>query len=59
MSIPALAKRLDISRRSAYRLIEQRLIATVPVGTGSRPRMRVTEAALEAFLKRNQQAAKA
>jgi excisionase family DNA binding protein len=59
MSIPELAERLRISRRSAYRLVEQRLIATVPVGTGKRPRVRITEDAYVAFLKRGESAAKA
>jgi excisionase family DNA binding protein len=59
MSIPELGERLRISRMSAYRLVQQRRIATVPVGSGSRPRMRVTEDAFADFLARNTEPAKA
>jgi excisionase family DNA binding protein len=59
MTIPELAARLHISRMSAYRLVQQRRIATVPVGSGSRPRMRVTEEELADFLARNTEPAKA
>jgi hypothetical protein len=54
MSISQLGVRLTISRASAYRLIAQRRIDVVDVGTGAKPRLRVTEAALVKFLARRE-----
>lgn len=49
LTIPETAAELKISSKSVYRLIAAKRLKVIPVGTGSRPRARVTRASLEQF----------
>lgn len=50
LSVPAAAGRLDASRATVYRLVYAGHLAYVPIGTGSRPRIRIVEASLDAYI---------
>lgn len=52
LSVPTTATRLDIGRTSVYRLVYAGELDYVPTGTGSRPRVRIVEASLEAYIAR-------
>lgn len=51
MSVENFGRRIGVSRASAYRIVAAGQVALTNVGTGSRPRVRITEAALDAYLK--------
>lgn len=51
LSVNHVADRLDISPKSVYRLVYGNHLPSVPVGTGKKkPRIRIPESALEAFM---------
>lgn len=53
LSVNHAAERLDISPKSVYRLVYADQLPAVPVGTGKKkPRIRIPESALEAFMAR-------
>lgn len=52
MSVPDFGRRIGVSRASAYRIVAAGLVELTNVGTGARPRVRITEAALDAYLDR-------
>lgn len=55
MSVTEFGKRLGISPASAYRIVAAgEVTLTDAKATGKRPRIRITEAAFEQFLKRRQ-----
>jgi excisionase family DNA binding protein len=52
MTVAEFGERLGISRRSAYRVVAAGLVDLTDVGTRARPRLRITEQALERYLER-------
>jgi excisionase family DNA binding protein len=52
LSVNHIADKLDLSPKSVYRLVYGGHLKAVPVGTGKRPRIRIAESELEAFMKR-------
>lgn len=52
MSVQDFGRRIKVSRASAYRIVAAGLVELTNVGTGDRPRLRITEAALSAYLER-------
>lgn len=52
LSIPTVARRLDISRDQVYKLIRSREIRTVDVGAEGSARLRVREDDLLAFIEK-------
>lgn len=51
LTVTEVAARLGVGRMTAYRLIANGELAAINVGTGgTRPRLRVTEAALRDFI---------
>lgn len=50
LSVNTVADRLDLSPKSVYRLVYGKHLPAVPMGTGKRPRIRIPESALEAFM---------
>lgn len=51
MSVREFAKRLDVSPATAYRLVAAGAVNVTNVdASGKKPRLRITEAALERFL---------
>jgi excisionase family DNA binding protein len=59
MTVPEFAERIRVSRSTAYELVASRQIEVTDVSTRGKPQLRITEAAMEAFLKRRQIPAKA
>jgi hypothetical protein len=53
MSLAEFARRIGVSRTSAWRLATKRRVVTYNAGSGKRARMRVTEAAYQAFVASN------
>lgn len=52
LAVPEAAKRLDVSPATVYRLVYAGRLTPHCIGTGkSRPRVRIDEAELEAFIK--------
>jgi excisionase family DNA binding protein len=53
LKVTEAAARLDVHKSTIYRLIYANQLPVVPVGLGkSRPRVRISEAALDAFMTR-------
>lgn len=52
MSVQDFGRRIGVSRASAYRIVAAGLVELTNVGTGDRPRVRITEAALDTYLRR-------
>jgi predicted site-specific integrase-resolvase len=59
VSVTEFGRRIGVSRAVAYRLVASGGIETVNVGSGATPRLRVTEDAIAAYLKRRKIPAKA
>lgn len=52
LTLDQVAERMGITRSTVERLVNARLLATIDIRVaGKRPRLRVSEAALEAFYK--------
>lgn len=57
MTVAEFAQRLKTSKRSAYRIIAARQVDITPIGTGTRPRIRISEAALAKYIAEHEVAA--
>jgi hypothetical protein len=51
MTVAEFAARIKVHPRTAYDLVRARAVDVVDVGTGKRPAYRITEIALEKFIK--------
>jgi excisionase family DNA binding protein len=54
LTIPQFADRIGVSPRTAYRIVADGLVDRTDVGRGSKPKTRISEAALERYLKRRE-----
>lgn len=59
LTVPELAARLKVGRSTTYEIIAAGLIDVTPVGTGKRPRIRISERALAKYLARRKQEGRA
>ena len=57
MTVAQFGKRIGVGRATAYRLVAAGRVAVVNVGTGRRPRLRVSEEAFQEFVRQNELAA--
>lgn len=57
MTVAEFGRRIGVGRASAYRIVAARKVATTDVGTGRRPRLRISEKALEAYIARHEEPA--
>lgn len=54
MTMTEFAARLCVSRATAYRIVAAGLVDITPVGLGPKPNIRISEAALERYIERNE-----
>jgi excisionase family DNA binding protein len=54
LTVRQFAGRIGVSPRTAYRIIADGLVDRVDVGRGSKPKTRISEAALERYLERRE-----
>jgi excisionase family DNA binding protein len=60
LTIPEFAARLGVSRATAYRIVADGLVDRTDVGRGSKPKTRISEAALARYIaKREKQGRRA
>lgn len=57
MTVREFGARIGVSRSSAYEIVAARRIDTTDVGTGRRPRLRISEDALKRYIARNEERA--
>lgn len=50
LTIPEFAKRLGVSRATAYRIVADGLVDRTDVGRGGKPKTRISERALAKYL---------
>jgi hypothetical protein len=50
MTVEEFGRRIKVGRASAYRIVAARQVDVTDVGTGDRPRLRVSEKALEKYV---------
>lgn len=54
MTITEFGKRIGVSQATAYRIVAAGLVDITPVGLGPKPNVRISEAALERYIERNE-----
>lgn len=52
MTVEQFAQRIGVSRATAYRIVGAGEVDRTPVGHGSKPKIRISERALERYIER-------